>query len=286
MNKAGYPQPTVYTTSEFATQPADLERWSEAYKNIWRLVEITGTPLSKAKNIVLRGWKDSEISRFSAWMAYYENKDDIKYHRVDKLGYLDCNLSIIRQAALKMAENRALSDMADKVRMAKTAQTIVDLIYVMNQDRVKVAAEETDRNREKMVKIFNVVKDVNNEVARKKLIRNLARVLSMDTEGLFPEISQALSKLIDAYSYSASRIQDVMNRLGLQISMSAEGDEKATPEEVKENFSVEEPKESEVSTEKVEPPSYTKKENMTITPQSSPPSEEVPIIPRPENRGV
>jgi len=282
MNKAGYPQPTVYTTSEFTTQPADLEKWSEAYKNIWRLVEITGTPLSRAKNIVLHGWKDTEISRFSSWVAYYENKDDIKYNVVDKLGYLDCSLSIIRQAALKIVENKALPDMADKVRMAKTAQTIVDLIYVMNQDRVKTAAEETSHNREKMVKIFSVVKDVNNEVARKKLIRNLARVLSMDTEGLFPEIPQALSKLIDAYSYSASRVQDVMNRLGLQISMFAEGEGegKAAPEEAKENFSIEGP------AEKVGPITSPAKEEKITTLKPSFPSVEAPITPRPENRGA
>jgi len=281
MNKAGYPQPTTYNLNEFAAQPADLDRWSEAYKNIWRLVEITGTPLSQAKAIVLRGWKDTEITRFSSWMSYYENKDDIKYKNIDKLSYLDCDLTLVKQAALKVAETqKPPAEMINKIEGAKTAQTIVDLIYVMKQDRVKVAAEDSSHNKDRMVKIFNVVRDVNNEVARKKLIRNLARVLSMDTEGLFPEIPQALSKLIDAYSYSASRIQDVMNRLGLQISMApseeTEDGEKATPEEVKKNLS------SETSGE-TKPPKDTEP---GVAPKPKAEPAEAPITPRPENRGV
>ncbi len=285
MNKAGYPQPTTYNMNEFTTQPTDLERWSVAYKNIWRLVEITGTPLGQAKSIILRGWKDTEISRFSSWMSYYENKDDIKYKNVDKLSYLDCDFNMIKQAALKVADNQKLStEMISRIKEAKTVQTVVDLIYVMKKDKVKTAAEEGPHNKERMMKIFNVVRDVNNEVARKKIVRNLARVLSMDTEGLFPEIPQALSKLIDAYSYSASRIQDVMNRLGLQISMipsedDGEEGEKISPEEAKESFLA--PKENK---EKAKPSSAP---TPAIAPLNKPSTKpETPIIPRPENRGV
>jgi hypothetical protein len=216
MDKAGYTQPSQSSDVEM-TKPADLDKWSEANRDIWRLVRIAGVDRTDAKNIVMGSWPDAERKRFDAWVQFYESEDDKKYRNA----YMDCDFNIVKDAALKIASGlegpRGL-EFSERVQSTKNTKTVVDLIRAMKSEysMVKFAGEDDD---ERFTRMFHTIRDVHQELSKKRLVRNLARVLSSDKDGMYPEIPQALSKLIDAYTYATTRVQDVMGRLGLQLSM-------------------------------------------------------------------
>jgi hypothetical protein len=285
MDKAGYTQPFSQDFQE-PLKKADLEKWSTANRDIWKLVRITGATLAQAKDIVIGRWDLAEKTRFEAWVNFFESEDDKKYRAAS---YIDCDTETVRGTAIKLASGigglRGESFLY-RIAAANNAKTIIDYIRAMSSaDYItKTAAEDEDSRSTKM---FNIIREVQDELSKKKLVRNLARVLSMDRDGMFPEVPQALAKLIESYGYATTRIQDVMGRLGLQLSMTHKESE---PEEDKLSKVVETPKEvrKETSVKAVEP------EPVKLTPKSEEKSEERPtreeseevMLPRVRNRGV
>ena len=219
MNKGGYLQPATQEMMQDNIQPADLDKWATANRDIWRLVSITGTPLGGAKDIVLGSWDSAERTRFEAWVSFYESEDDKKYPNAS---YTMCDIGVVKTAAIKIAA--ALGGNCGEVFKARiestdNVKTIIDYIRAMNRAKtiVKTASEDEDR----ATRMFNIIRDVQEELSKKKMVRSLARLFSMDRDGMFPEVPQALAKLIESYGYATTRVQDVMGRLGLQLSMSS-----------------------------------------------------------------
>jgi len=285
MNKGGYLQPFTQDMFRDVVERADLDKWAAANRDIWRLVKITGVPLAQAKDIVIGGWDLSEKTRFEAWVNFFESEDDKKYKTS---GYIDCDLQTIKTAAIKISDSLsgARGDVfKGRIDKAENAKTVVDYIRAMSEDDaiVKVAADEDERS----ARMFNIIREVQEELSKKKLVRNLARVLSMDRDGMFPEVPQALAKLIESYGYATTRIQDVMGRLGLQLSML----HKDTSEEDKLSEKViETPKEVRKETKAVEPVAKTTSPKEVSKPSPEKPSEKEEekrvMLPRVENRGV
>lgn len=284
MDKGGYLQPATADMEQDVIQPADLDKWAKANRDIWRLVRITGATLADAKQIVIGSWDLSEKTRFESWVRFFEAEDDKKYKGAS---FTDCDISTVKTAALKMADS--LSDErreAFRTRLESTdnVKTVVDYIRAMRaaDSITKTAADDDTRSSH----MFNIIREIQDELSKKKLVRNLARVLAMDRDGMFPEVPQALAKLIEAYQYSTTRIQDVMGRLGLQLSMmnreEAGGEDKLSKK-------IEGPKVAKipaVKEEEPEPVRMTPKEKPVVRPTHKEEEEPEPMLPRVENRGI
>jgi len=290
MDKNGYPQPSNEAIMFNNLERADLEKWANAHRDIWRLSKIAGISLSDAKNIVIRGWSIDEKDRFERWVRFYESEDDKKYKPA--LAYIDCDLTLIKTAALKLSKGlggERGKRFTKRISKARNARSVVDYIKAMsvNPEIIKQASQE----KERAARVFEIVRSIQTSLSKKKVVRNLARVLAMDKDGIYPEISQALAKLIDSYNYATTRVQDVMGRLGLQLSIGEE-----EPEEDKLSEPIEAPevvKNQPGSTplEKTKNPFNPVKQERTTAPVS-PKTENTTErqlaapIPRVENRGL
>jgi len=281
MDRVGYVQPSNALDGSETMRPADLSKWSTANRDIWKLVKITGASVAQAKEIVIGRWDMAEKTRFEAWVRFFESEDDKKYVSA----YSDCDFDTVKTAALRAADTiggergRIFSD---RISSTENVRTVIDCARAMASDPslTKVAEEE------RPTKMFTIIRDVQDELSKKKLVRNLARVLSMDRDGMFPEVPQALAKLIEAYGYATTRIQDVMGRLGLQLSMSQKP-EKDEEEEDKLSKAIKVPDE----VRKPEPRSKPDPHSSVTLKKERPIREEddddgSTVLPRIENRGV
>ena len=287
MDKGGYSQPSTQDMGqEFAK--ADLDKWSTANRDIWKLVRITGSSIAQAKDIVIGRWDSSEKTRFEAWVHFFESEDDKKYKGAS---HIDCDLETVRTAALKIAntlDGERSSLFSNRLLVTDNAHTVIDYIRAMKAEvsLSKTAADSDERS----TRMFGIIREVQDELSKKKLVRNLARVLAMDMDGMFPEVPQALAKLIESYGYATTRIQDVMGRLGLQLSM-AHKDTDSDSEDDKLSKSIPTPKEvrKDTTVKAIEPEPVGMTQKKEPTREKHAPREEDDdevMLPRVENRGA
>ena len=269
MDKSGY-----ISMEEMSKSPpkANLERWLKAYRQTWKLVDITHTPLSVAKKVVCGKWDDRERRKFETWVTYYENMDDLKYKKVSS--FSDCDFESMKKVAMiqvATVDEYHRDKYLKRILMINNTRTMADIVKAIvalkNSALTKTAAE---RDRESASRMFKLVRDIHSEISKKKLVRNLARVLSMDVDGSFPEVAQSLSKLIDAYTYATSRVQDVLSRLGLQLSVLEKGEESEGPSKMEEPYS----KEEEVEGDKVLERHNVKEKSINVIEPSERPAKE------------
>ena len=290
MRSEGYIQPSSQSMTDNTIPKADLDKWSTANRDIWKLVRLTGIPVAQAKDIVIGKWDLDERGRFESWVSFYESEDDKKY-KFSK--HIDCDIDSVRAAGIvRAAELGSTSEtFKNRILSARNARTVIDHIRAMNKSiaMVKTAADEDDRQS----KMFMIIREVQEELSKKRLVRNLARVLSMDRDGMFPEVPQALAKLIESYGYATTRIQDVMGRLGLQISMSNKNEAKEEKDSLSKILAPKEVSKKEMpsvqskteTTQHSVRPAPTTKPHQSETPEQQSSGNEV-ILPRVNNRGL
>lgn len=133
----------------------------------------------------------------------------------------------------------AINNLRKKIRKLKRASVIDDafhktaaifkknnweagsnLLTSLNQPITKVAINEA--TSEDLEKLLDKLYGISDSLKRRDLVRKIAEVdlalYEMNIAGFFPELTDAQSKLIDAFAYASNKIQDVIPKLRSGVS--------------------------------------------------------------------
>jgi len=127
-------------------------------------------------------------------------------------------LGLIRQLSdlirgIKIESSTTTQEVAASV--SSIEDTFFKLANVMNRDSyVMIKNAETDKRE-----ILRLLTDAHKNFVEKPSVRSLAMSFAKDELGQFPDIGQALSKMIDAHNYVTPRIEEVMSNISVQIGV-------------------------------------------------------------------
>lgn len=187
---------------------------------------------------------ESPMQPFSAEqeLKSYEDKEKLESARsklvsrtfaIDKL--LEKYRDVISDAQLNDIED-ALNALRKKVRNLRLASTINDTVvktavqmgnkgFLTGQLALLKAAEEFSGNPSYLIKeaidglapMVTELQRIDQSLKRRDLAREIARVdfqlHDMQLSGLFPELSDAQSRLIEAYTYASNKIKEIIPKM-------------------------------------------------------------------------
>jgi len=122
---------------------------------------------------------------------------------------------------------RQLSDLIRQIKVednspqaiSAAVSTIEDSFYklasILNRDSYAMIKSATSDKGE----ILQLLTDAHKNFVEKPSVRSLAMAFAKDSLGQFPDIGQALAKMIDAHNYVTPRIEEVMSSISVQLSV-------------------------------------------------------------------
>ena len=157
-------------------------------------------------------------------MSYSEDLDQMKKFIFGRIRSIRKTL-LSKGSTLAVDEAvKILNNLESAILNLQIRKTAEDVIYrACKQLRFngfdKIATGLTEDDEEvKLEALFAVMRDVQDHITQQNIPRALAEVFSMDQKGDYSEVAEALSRMIDAYRYSSSRVGDVISRMSLRIS--------------------------------------------------------------------
>lgn len=183
---------------------------------------------------------------------------------IDKL--LEKYVNILKEEQIEEIED-ALNNLRKKVRKLKMANTVSDCFhktanilekhdFARGSEMLRLIAEDrslqktaiTEAHSSDLESMLKKLYGISDALKRRDLVRMLAEIdlqlYNLNIAGFFPELTDAQSKLIDAYAYASNKIQDVIPKLrsgvsqggGISITMSEDDEDVVTPDSLKPEF--------------------------------------------------
>lgn len=269
LNKKSYFNPQQVSRN---LPEANLDKWFEAYEDMWRLIKAGHTQAEVISNLA-HEWDDGEAGKFLQWVRFYEGEDDKRYafdvhsgflkvaagtpgismrnfdlqgmvkeYKKKMFSRLKALRSLIEEAVFKLPEdlvmdhNQAsraanliteLSSIVTNLQISRastasvvTAQlkTIEDLmcrigIVISHKTNPLYKIAGTTNKQE----ILNLLQSAHKSFVEKPNVRELALAFARDSLGQFPDIGQALAKMIEAHNYVTPRLEEIMSNISVQL---------------------------------------------------------------------